>query len=139
MKPKLQMVCNYYLQGMSVRQALLKVGYSDAYASHNAGKFLKNKEVITYIRNRQADEAAVALADATFVKKRLMELAESPDPQISALAIKQLDHHLEWKEELLAKLAAIEQQQKLPPPATTPVTIQVTVAEKPNIISQDLP
>ena len=52
MSPKQQKACNYYLQGMSMRQAMMKAGFSQAYADHNAAQFLKHRGMIAYIRNR---------------------------------------------------------------------------------------
>lgn len=114
MSPKLQKVCNHYLQGMSMRQALLAVGYSDGYASHNSSKFLHNREVQRYIRARQKDEAESALADATFVKKKLMDLASDQNPNVALNALKQLDAHNEWMKSLDSKLKSLEVAKESP-------------------------
>jgi phage terminase small subunit len=121
----MQKVCLLYLKGANLRQALLQAGYSEAYALHHASKFLRSRAVQKFIRERQAQAAQADLADLEFIKYGLFELAESPDPAIRLAAYKQLDAHHEWQKELAAKIAAIEQTQKLPPPATTPVTINI--------------
>ena len=108
MSPKLQKVCNYYLKGMSMREALLKAGYSDAYASHNSSKFLHNRSVQKYIRERQKEEADAELANAITIKNKLLELSKHSDPYVALTALKQLDAHNEWMAELEAKLKSLE-------------------------------
>jgi phage terminase small subunit len=113
MKPRIQKVCNFYLSGLSMRESLLKAGFSDSYASHNSHKFLKSREVVKYIRQRQQDEANVALADGIFVKKKLLELSEDKDPKVRLEAIKQLDAHNEWFENLQARFRELEIKSEL--------------------------
>jgi phage terminase small subunit len=132
--PKMQNVCLLYLKGMSMRQALLQAGYTESFALHHASKFLKSRACQKFIRERQAQAAEAALADVDFIKRNLMQLAESPDPQIRLAAIKQLDAHIEWKEELAAKreakISEIEAAQKAAPQAASPVVIKIEPATK---------
>ena len=51
--PKQQKVCQMYLKGMSMREALIAAGFSEGYAKHNAYKFLKRRNVVEYIRKEQ--------------------------------------------------------------------------------------
>jgi phage terminase small subunit len=110
MRPKLQRVCNLFISGVSMREALLQSGYSDSYASHNASKFLHNRECQRYIRARQEEMAKAALANAVFVENKLLELAANPDARIALKAIEQLDRHHEWMKELDVKYKALEQE-----------------------------
>lgn len=110
MTPKQQKVANYYLSGMSMRQAMLKAGYNESYAGHQAPQFLKHKGMIEYIRKRQQDEADAQLADAVYTKKKLLELCESPDSEVALAALKQLDAHNRWVQELKDKLEVAEKK-----------------------------
>ena len=51
--PKQQKVCQMYLKGMSMREALIAAGFSESYAKHMAYKFLKRRNVVEYIRKEQ--------------------------------------------------------------------------------------
>jgi phage terminase small subunit len=113
MTPRLQRVCNNYLAGMSMRQALMKEGYSQGYADHMSFKCFKNREVQKYIRDRQKAEADVALADAIYVKKKLMDLAEGNEKFVALNALKQLDAHNKWMTELEARFQEIELKKQL--------------------------
>jgi phage terminase small subunit len=93
---------------MSMREALLKAGYSDSYASHNSSKFLHNRECQRYIRQRQKEEADATLANAIMVKNKLVALTQHNDPYVALNALKQLDAHNEWMAELEAKFKALE-------------------------------
>jgi phage terminase small subunit len=108
MSPKQQMACNFYLQGMSMRQAMIKAGFSPVYADHNAAQFLKHRGMIEYIRARQKDVADTQLADAIFVRKKLIELTNDPDSRVRLQAVKQLDEHNKWMQELEVKLKQLE-------------------------------
>lgn len=110
MTPKQQKAANYYLSGMSMRQAMLKAGYNESYAGEQAPQFLKHRGMIEYIRQRQQDEADAELADAVYTKKKLMELVESPDADVALAALKQLDAHNKWVQELMDKLDAVEKK-----------------------------
>lgn len=127
MSPKLQRVANYYLSGLSMRESLLKVGYSDAYAGHNATKFLKNREVIAYIKERQKAEADAALADAIFIKDNLMKIIKDPNSTTreKTEALKTLDNHNEWNKLLESKLNDIEHKQE-----SQKVTIDFNIVKK---------
>ena len=108
LKPRMQKCGNLYLKGMSMRKAMIECGYSEQYAESHCTDFLKNRELMAYIRKRQKEEADVALADAIMVKKKLMELANDSDKYVALNALKQLDAHNEWMAELEVKLKSIE-------------------------------
>ena len=105
--PKQQKAGNYYLQGHSMRQSMLLAGYNQAYADSNTCTFLHNKALAEYIRVRQQEEADAQLADAIYVKRRLMKLAESDDKETALAALKQLDAHNKWADEIKAKIDLI--------------------------------
>ena len=54
LKTKQIKACQYYIDGMSMRQAMIKAGYNETYASHNASQFLANKGIIKFIKAEQA-------------------------------------------------------------------------------------
>ena len=108
MTPRMQKCGNLYLKGMSMRQAMIQSGYTEQYAESHCTDMLKNRELIKYIKDRQRDEAQVALADAIMVKKKLVALTEHSDPYVALNALKQLDAHNEWMAELEAKFKQLE-------------------------------
>lgn len=114
MKPKLQKVCNFYLSGMSMREALIKAGYSDAYASHNSSKFLHNRSVMAYIRERQKEIEDAALADDIFLRADLKRIIKDPQstPYDKAEARKLLEKMNGRDKEIAAKLKEIEERKK---------------------------
>jgi phage terminase small subunit len=130
MSPKLQKVCNFYLKGMSMRESLIKGGYSDSYASHNSSKFLHNRQVQRYIRERQQEEAKAELANAIMIKNKLVALTEHSDPYVALNALKQLDAHNEWMAELEAKFKALEVAKES---IQTPQQLEVTY----NVVKKD--
>lgn len=115
MRPNIQKVCNFYLGGMSMRQALVAAGYSESYADHHSLKFLKNKEVMTYIRARQKDEADAALADAIYTRTRLMDIVadKTATNREKIEALRALDAHNKWMSELDARLKELENSKKV--------------------------
>jgi phage terminase small subunit len=114
MTPKQQRVCNFFLSGMTMRKALSACGYSEAYADHMSIKYLKNREVIAYIKERQKAEADAALADAICVKDNLLKIIKDPTStkKEKSDALKILDQHNEWNKELLLRLDEIEIKKK---------------------------
>ena len=128
MTPKQQKTANFYLKGMSMRQAMLKAGYNESYAGSQAPQFLKNRGMIEYIRQRQQDEADAELADAIYTKKKLMDLVASGDPELAIPALKLLDAHNKWQAELEAKFAEIEN--KIKEPNDSSIVINIGEAKK---------
>jgi phage terminase small subunit len=116
-----------------MRQALLAVGYSDSYASHNSSKFLNNREVQKYIRERQDAEATAALADAICVKENLLKIIKDPQatPKEKTEAIKALDSHLEWTKTLESRLKELEVAKETPSVNTNPIVIKIEPVDKP--------
>jgi phage terminase small subunit len=112
MTPKLQKVCNFYLNGMSMREALLKAGYSDSYAEHNSTKFLHNREVIKYIKTRQKAEADASLVDAIYLLDQLKKIIDSPNStnKEKSEALKILNDRLMRSAEIENKLKDIDSQ-----------------------------
>ena len=116
MSPKQQKVCRYYLEGMSMRLALIKAGFSDAYASHNAAKFLHSREVMEYIRKRQKELEDAELADMKFVRRKLMEIAEKRgiEERDAIAATRALGDMIIEMEKLQAKIKEIEVAKESP-------------------------
>jgi phage terminase small subunit len=112
MSPKLQKVCNYYLQGMSMREALIKAGYSDAYASHMSSKFLHNRECQRYIRARQKDEADAAMVDRIYLLKNLQRIIDRPgvEERDKNAALKIMNEYISKQDEIKAKIDVAEKQ-----------------------------
>jgi phage terminase small subunit len=129
--PKQQKCANIYLSGKSMRESMILAGYTEYYATKECAQYLKHRGLMEYIRKRQADEANAALADAIYVRSRLMELVMNPDPEISLAAIKQLDAHNKWVEELNSKMKSLESE-KTPNTSDSPnVVINLGTIEKP--------
>jgi len=127
MKPKLQKVCNFYLTGDSMREALLKAGYSDSYASHNSTKFLHNREVMAYIRERQKEIEESALADDIFLRADLKRIIKNPKSKpVEKLEARKLLEKMNGRDkEIAAKLNAIDNKLE----ATTSGKIEITFSE----------
>lgn len=130
MSPKLQKVCNFYLSGMSMREALLKAGYSDGYASHSSSKFLHNREVQKYIRERQQAEAEAALADDIFLLDDLKRIIKDPNafPLEKVEARKLLEKIIGRNKEIEAKFKSIEVA-----PKESIININIQEAKKDNL------
>lgn len=133
MTPKLIKVCNFYLEGMSVREALLKSGYSDAYASHMSSKFLNNREVQKYLREQMQMQQEYA----DYKHKNFFKFLKGKldDPTVDE------KHKVEYAK-LLQKLGGFDKEldiriKELERPITaptqaTPITINVNEIKKPD-------
>lgn len=111
-----------------MREALLKAGYSDSYASHNSTKFLHNREVQRYIRERQKQVEEAELVDAQFLLDNLKKIISDPQATLreKAEAMKILDSHLEWNKAIESRLKELE----VPKSSNQPIVINVGQATK---------
>jgi len=127
LKPKLQKVCNFYLTGDSMREALIKAGYSDSYASHNSHKFLHNRSVMAYIRERQKEIEDAALADDIFLRADLKRIIKDPKSKpIEKMEARKILEKMNGRDkEIAAKLDSIDSKLE----ATSSGKIEITFTE----------
>jgi phage terminase small subunit len=138
MTPKLIKVCNFYLEGMSVREALLKAGYSDAYASHMGSKFLNNREVQSYLREQmklQQDYINYKHKDFfKFLKSKIEDPLVDEKQKVEYAKLlqrlggfdKEMDIRIKELEVTKEKLKALEAAKEAPSVNTNPIIINVS-------------
>jgi len=129
--PKQQKVCEYYLKGMSMRQALLQSGYSDSYATHMAVKFLHSRAICEYLRKRQEEIAKASTIDITYVYRELSKIIDRPGEETKdkVAALKVLKEALNETLALTAKIEVAQSSSK--ESEQTPIVINVGILEKP--------
>jgi phage terminase small subunit len=131
MKPKLQKVCNLVLKGKSMREALLACGYSDSYASHNSHKFLHNREVQRYIRERQKQIEDACLADDIFLISDLKAIIKDTQATpVEKIEARKLLEKINARFEEI-KMRGKELEKEVTPQAN--VTIKIETATKEDV------
>lgn len=87
--PKARLACNYYLRGMSVKQAMLKAGYAESYCADSTHQmnFLKNRLVQTYLRERQEEFADFEETDKAKIAQYLKHIIKDDDAKDRSKAV----------------------------------------------------
>jgi phage terminase small subunit len=72
------LACEYYIKGMSLVEAMRKAGYNDSYCEgKRAGwRYLQNRHVQNYIRERKKEIASVAFLDTAWIAKHVKDWIE---------------------------------------------------------------
>jgi phage terminase small subunit len=110
--PKIQRCGNFYLKGMSMRQAMIQAGYTEQYAETHCTDFFKNRKLIQYIRDRQKAVEEATLVDEVFVLNELKKIINDPSASLKDRndAIKTLNDRITRSQEINAKLEEIKER-----------------------------
>lgn len=127
--PKQIKACEGYMQGKSMRVALLDAGYAEMFATKRSGDFLKSRQIAEYLRKRQEEQIQAARATEEFVQRKLVELIDSNDPELMKDALKILDSHWKWRMELQAKLKDIESKEAIADKQPQQITFNVVTSK----------
>ena len=120
--PKAKMTCEYYLRGMSAREAMLKAGYAESYCcdQRNVARFLKTRTVIAYLRGRQEEIAEAESIDKSKLIKYAQHILKDDDNKDRTKAL-----------ELLMRMTQPFDPSHTSKEDTKPITLTINVAEKP--------
>ena len=90
--PRMIKACENYIRGMSIREAMLKDGYHSDYASEpkHCVAFLKSRQVIKYIRDRQQQIAEAESLDKSELVKAARKIIQDGDPRDRTKALELL-------------------------------------------------
>ena len=81
--PRAILACENYLKGSSLKKAMLDAGYAPSYCdmTKNIVAFLKNRQVIEYLRARQRVIAVSHNKDIAYLIEKLSQWMEEGDPR----------------------------------------------------------
>lgn len=90
--PRMIRAAEAYIRGMSMREAMIKAGYTSDYASepNHVACFLKSRQVIKYIRNRQQQIAEAESLDKSELVKMARAIIADGDPRDRSKALELL-------------------------------------------------